>query len=75
MEHAHLPNWPRLMKLKLAAAYLDVSIPVFKYSVHIKPVKQLGPTLYDKDDLDEFVNSLSADNDNDLVSALLEKPK
>ena len=53
-----LPNWPRLMSLELAAAYVSLSMTVVRE--HGPEPKQFGRRiLYDRNDLDRWADRLS----------------
>ena len=57
-----LPDWPRLMKAPLAAAYVGVSETSFRSLVdegYIKRPKRIkGHVLWDRMDLDDYSNNL-----------------
>ncbi len=52
-------SWPRLMGLKTAAAYLDVSPNHFKKHCGVEPIPYGGRLLYDRKKLDEDIDRLS----------------
>lgn len=59
---ANLPNWPRALRLPLAAAYVGISPTAF--TAHVAPaVKPIHPTpgtvAWLKDDLDRWLDALA----------------
>lgn len=54
---ASLPDWPRLMAVDLAAAYLGIGESTLR-SRGPKPKKIGSRTLYDKQDLDRWADGL-----------------
>jgi len=60
---SELPHWPRLMKRPVAAAYLGISPNTFDRHVDVDPLPlQNGNVVYDKKDLDAFVDSRKSNN-------------
>lgn len=55
---AVLPDWPRLMSRELAAAYLGVG-PSMVDALPIPPLKLRGRVLYDRKELDRWVDEMS----------------
>lgn len=56
---AKLPDWPRLLGPEQAAAYLGVSAGTFSTHVTVKPVRMGRRVLYDRLELDRFVDTLT----------------
>lgn len=57
IRRAALPNWPRLMDIELAAAYLSRSPTVIRERGP-KPKRDGRSVLYDRHDLDRWADSL-----------------
>ena len=55
--HRHLPHWPRLMGIDLAARYLGVSPTTFR-SLNIKSRPIGRRVLWDRLDLDRYADAL-----------------
>ncbi|MGY2735588.1 hypothetical protein [Sphingomonas sp. UYP23] len=53
-----LPDWPRLMSLPLASAYFGVCAAKFR-ALEIRPVRIGRRVLWDRHDLDRFVDGMS----------------
>lgn len=53
-----LPDWPRLMSLPLASAYFGVCAARFR-ALEIRPVRIGRRVLWDRHDLDRFVDGMS----------------
>lgn len=55
---AALPNWPRALRVEMAAAYLGMSEASFRRHVAIEPV-QLAPgiTAWLREDLDRWLDA------------------
>jgi hypothetical protein len=53
-----LPNWPRLMPLPLAAAYLGIGQTTLRKS-GLEPKRIGARIVYDRTDLDRWADSLS----------------
>ena len=66
---AALPDWPRLMKAKLASAYVGRSETTFRNRVArgiiAKPKRDDGNVFWDRADLDDYVDRLPRDGEND----------
>lgn len=56
--HAHLPDWPRLMDVDLAAAYLGIGASTLR-ATRIEPVRHGRRVLYDRRDLDRWADALA----------------
>lgn len=55
---AQLPDWPRLLSLQLASAYFGVCAARFR-ALEIRPVRIGRRVLWDRHDLDRFVDGMS----------------
>jgi predicted DNA-binding transcriptional regulator AlpA len=53
-----MPDWPRLMSLQTAAAYVEMSPNAFS-QLPIKPRRVGSRVLYDKRDIDQWADDLS----------------
>jgi hypothetical protein len=54
-----LPDWPRMMRLPTAAAYLDIGPELFLSNVPVAPRRIGGAVLWDRNEIDVYVDSLS----------------
>ena len=54
---AELPHWPRLLSVAQAACYLGVSTGTFRAYVDVTPVKIGEKVLYDRLELDGWVDA------------------
>lgn len=52
-----LPDWPRLLSREQAAAYCGMSPPSFNEHVKVKPLSFGRRRLYDRRDLDAWIDS------------------
>lgn len=57
MERAFLPDWPRLMNVELAAAYLGIGASTLRETGPI-PKRNGRRVLYDRKDLDRWADAL-----------------
>lgn len=65
MPRSELPNWPRLLRVDLACAYVGMSKSAFLDAVKKgrwpKPVRQGKITAWDRETLDKWVDDLRED--------------
>lgn len=57
MSRVRLPDWPRLMTEKFAAAYFGVSTVTFR-ALDIKPLRFGRRVVWDRQDLDRYADRL-----------------
>lgn len=65
-----LPDWPRLMGRKLAAAYCGISEEHFEATVPVTPRRLGTRKLWDRKSLDEWADRLDNAGPVDLVGML-----
>lgn len=56
---SRLPDWPRLLALPDAAAYVGVSPNHFREHIPLKPIRFGKRVLYDRLAIDEYLDTLS----------------
>ncbi len=65
LDMSRLPDWPRMMSRAVAAAYVGVSENHFAAHFPIQPVRLGKRKLYDKSEIDSYLDNLSGRNDDD----------
>jgi len=58
LKPSDLPDWPRLMRLPVAAAYCSVSQTHFLSNFTIAPLRIGGAVLWDRAELDIYISNL-----------------
>lgn len=63
LELSELPDWPRLMSGKVAAAYCGMSVPHFHKHFPIEPIMYGKLALYDKKTIDSIIDGTASGGD------------
>lgn len=56
---SRLPDWPRMLALPDAAAYVGISENTFKERVPVRPIRFGRRVLYDRLAIDEYLDTLT----------------